>query len=206
MTKIKYIFLIILPLFLVACHSNKIKNTVPIQQKWQEHQQALKQITAYKVNGSIAYFNYNSRNYGRFLIVQNSVDSYEVKFTTPVGSNIFTLKAEPNYVELIDKKGKQYTDNNVENLMKKISNINIPFDSLHDWLKGFSDNTGIDKLDDSGRLASSEFMQNDNQWNLKIPNYMTRKYKNKNIDLPSIIELTHGDERIRLKIENWVVR
>lgn len=206
MTKIKYIFLIILPLFLVACHSNKIKDDVPIQQKWQDHQQVLKQITAFKVNGSIAYFNYNSRNYGRFLIVENSADNYEIKFTTPVGSNIFTLKAEPNSVELIDKNGKQYNDNNVENLIEKISNVNIPFNSLHDWLKGFSDNAEVDKLDDSGRLASSEFMQNENKWKLKIPSYMTRKYKNKNIDLPSVIELSHEDQRIRLKIENWVVR
>ncbi len=206
MSKIKYILLVTLPLLLVACQTDKIKNTNSIQQQWLIHQQDLKQVNVFQVNGSIAYFNDNSRNYGRFLIIQQSADNYEIKLSTPVGTNILTLKASNNYAELIDKNGKSYSDTNVESLMSKISNINIPLDSLHNWLKGFSDDVNADKLDSSGRLVASEFMQNNNKWNLKINNYMTRSYKHKNIDLPSIIELTHGDQRIRLKIDNWVLR
>ena len=40
--------------------------------------------------------------------------------------------------------------------MKKVSNVNIPFNSLHNWLKGYS-NSINDKLDNSGRLVSTEF-------------------------------------------------
>ncbi|MWN89846.1 outer membrane lipoprotein LolB [Gilliamella sp. Pra-s65] len=206
MSNIKYTFVIILSLFIVACQATKSQNSTSVEQQWQAHQQNLQQINAFQVNGSIAHMSDKSRNYGRFLIIQQSTDNYEVKLTTPVGTNILTLKAEPNYAQLIDKNGGSYQDVNVENLMRKISNVNIPLNSLHNWLKGFSDNINADKLDNSGRLISTTFMQGNNKWTLKIPSYKTYTYKNKKIDLPAIIELTHDDEIVRLKISDWVLR
>lgn len=205
MFKLKYT-LIILPLLLSACHINKnIDNATP-EEQWQIHQQDLKQVVAFQVNGSIAHFSDKSRNYARFLILQQSEEMYEIKITTPLGGNIVSLKANSDYAELIDRDGRHYTDRDVESLMRKISNINIPLNSLHNWLKGFSDDTSNIKLDNSGRLASTEFMQNANKWNLTIPNYMTRKFKSRQIDLPATIELKHDDEKIRLKIDNWILR
>ncbi|MWN05316.1 lipoprotein insertase outer membrane protein LolB [Gilliamella sp. Pas-s95] len=206
MSKIKYAFIIVLSLFIAACQSTKSQNSTSVKQQWQAHQQNLQQINAFQVNGSIAYMSTKSRNYGRFLITQQSTDNYEVKLTTPVGTNILTLKAEPNYAQLIDKNGESYQDVNVENLMKKISNVNIPLNSLHNWLKGFSDNINADKLDNSGRLISTIFMQGNNKWTLKISSYTNYTYKNKEIYLPAIIELTHDDVVVRLKISNWVLR
>lgn len=205
MFKLKYT-LIILPLLLSACHINKNIDNATAEEQWQIHQQDLKQVVAFQVNGSIAHFSDKSRNYARFFIVQQSEDIYEIKITTPLGGNIVTLKADSEYAELIDRDGRHYTDRDVESLMKKISNINIPLNSLHNWLKGFSDDTSNIKLDNSGRLASTEFMQNANKWNLTIPNYMTRKFKSRQIDLPATIELKHNDEKIRLKIDNWILR
>ena len=205
MFKLKYT-LIILPLLLSACHINKNIDNATAEEQWQIHQQDLKQVVAFQVNGSIAHFSDKSRNYARFLILQQSEEMYEIKITTPLGGNIVSLKANSDYAELIDRDGRLYTDRDVESLMRKISNINIPLNSLHNWLKGFSDDTSNIKLDNSGRLASTEFMQNANKWNLTIPNYMTRKFKSRQIDLPATIELKHGDEKIRLKIDNWILR
>ncbi|WP_430875408.1 lipoprotein insertase outer membrane protein LolB [Gilliamella sp. G0441] len=205
MFKLKYT-LIILPLLLSACHINKNIDNATAEEQWQIHQQDLKQVVAFQVNGSIAHFSDKSRNYARFLILQQSEEMYEIKITTPLGGNIVSLKVNSDYAELIDRDGRHYTDRDVESLMRKISNINIPLNSLHNWLKGFSDDTSNIKLDNSGRLASTEFMQNANKWNLTIPNYMTRKFKSRQIDLPATIELKHGDEKIRLKIDNWILR
>ena len=205
MFKLKYT-LIILPLLLSACHINKNIDNATAEEQWQIHQQDLKQVVAFQVNGSIAHFSDKSRNYARFLILQQSEEMYEIKITTPLGGNIVSLKANSDYAELIDRDGRHYTDRDIESLMRKISNINIPLNSLHNWLKGFSDDTSNIKLDNSGRLASTEFMQNANKWNLTIPNYMTRKFKSRQIDLPATIELKHDDEKIRLKIDNWILR
>ena len=205
MFKLKYT-LIILPLLLSACHINKNIDNATTEEQWQIHQQDLKQVVAFQVNGSIAHFSDKSRNYARFLILQQSEEMYEIKITTPLGGNIVSLKANSDYAELIDRDGRHYTDRDVESLMRKISNMNIPLNSLHNWLKGFSDDTSNIKLDNSGRLASTEFMQNANKWNLTIPNYMTRKFKSRQIDLPATIELKHDDEKIRLKIDNWILR
>lgn len=205
MSKIKYAFILVLPFIITACHINKPKDTASIEQQWKTHQQILEQINTFRVNGSIAQISEKTRNYGRFLITQESVNHFEVKLTTPVGTNILTLKSEPDFAELIDKNGNHYSDTNIENLMKKVSNVNIPFNSLHNWLKGYSDSSS-DKLDNSGRLASTEFMQNNNRWKLKISSYSTYTYKNEKIDLPAIIELNHDEENIRLKISNWILQ
>ncbi|OCG31323.1 outer membrane lipoprotein LolB [Gilliamella sp. Choc4-2] len=204
MFKFKYI-LIVMPLLLSACQITP-KDVTSIQQQWQIHQEDLKQINTFQVNGSIAYFSDKSRNYGRFLIIQQSVDRYGIKLTTPLGGNIFTLKVDTNYAELIDRNGYRYIDNNVENLIRKISNINIPLNSLHDWLKGYSNDIANDKLDNAGRLISTSFMQDSKKWNVKIANYIAYSLKNRNIDMPATIELTHDDERIRLKIDKWILK
>lgn len=205
MSKIKYAFILILPFIITACQINKPKDTALIEQQWQTHQQTLEHINAFRVNGSIAQISEKFRNYGRFLISQQSVDHFEIKLTTPVGTNILTLKSEPGFAELFDKNGNSYNDINIENLMKKVSNVNIPLNSLHNWLKGYS-NSINDKLDNFGRLVSTEFMQNQNKWKLKILNYSTYIYKNQKIYLPATIELNHDGELIRLKINNWILQ
>ncbi|WP_294912560.1 lipoprotein insertase outer membrane protein LolB [uncultured Gilliamella sp.] len=206
MYKIKYVFIFILPFILSACQTTKYQTNVSVEQQWQNHKQVLAQINSFQVNGSIAHIETKTKSYGRFHITQQSENYYDVKLTTPVGTNILTLKSEPNYAELIDNNGVRYHDVNVELLMKKISNVNIPLNSLHNWLKGFSDDSQADKIDSSGRLSSTSFMQNNNKWSLKISSYATYTYKNKKIDLPAIIELSHDDELIRLKISNWILR
>ncbi len=198
--------LLLLPLLLIGCQNTQPKNQLPAQQQWQLRQQDLKQITAFQANGTLAYFSHNGRNYVRFLINQRASDDYQIKLTSPIGTTLLSLTSVADRVELIDKDGKQYVDNNVENLMKRLSNVNIPLNSLHSWLIGLSEDSNQDKLDNAGRLASTTFMQNDNKWDLKILSYMTRNYQNKKIDLPATIELTHDDERVRLKIENWLIR
>lgn len=205
MSKIKYAFILVLPFIITACQINKPKDTASIEQQWKTHQQILEQINTFRVHGSIAQTSETSRNYGRFFISQQSVNHFEVKLTTPVGTTILTLKSEPDFAELIDKNGNHYKDINIETLMKKVSNVNVPFNSLHNWLKGYS-NSLNDKLDSLGRLASTNFMQNNNQWNLNISKYSTYTYQNQKIDLPAIIELHHNDEHIRLKINNWILQ
>jgi outer membrane lipoprotein LolB len=206
MTKIKFALFFILPLMVTACQTTKYQTNASIEQQWQNHKQILEQMNSFQVNGSIAHIGTKTKSYGRFFINQQSKDHYEIKLSTPIGTNILTVRSESNYAELVNKNGESYSDTNVENLMKKVSNIDIPLNSLHNWLKGLSDNSQTDKLDSSGRLASTSFMQNNNKWNLKISSYSTYSYKNKDIDLPSNIQLSHNDEIIRLKISNWTLK
>lgn len=204
--KIKYLLVISLPLLITACQTTKYQTTASSQQQWQMHQQELKQITAFQVKGSIAHIGEKNRSYGRFLITQQSPNRYEIRLTTPIGTNILTLRAEPDYAQLTDSDGGRYDDRNVESLMRRVTNVNIPLESLHNWLKGYSDDPNADKLDNLGRLAATSFMQNNNKWALKITNYDTYTYHNKKIDLPATIELTHKDDLVRLKISNWTLQ
>ncbi|MDF7669932.1 lipoprotein insertase outer membrane protein LolB [Orbaceae bacterium ESL0721] len=202
---LKYIYLFILILFLYGCKS--VLPEAQITEKWQQHQQELKGIKTFQVNGSIALINDRSKSYSRFLLSQFAPDSYKIRLTTPVGTTIATLTAQPNYAELIDRDGRRYSDQNVENLIFRLTKSNIPLKSLHNWLIGLSDNPNSDKLDSLGRLVSTEFIEDNNRWDLKIVSYKSRSYDNgqRELDLPSIIELTNKDQHVRLKIDKWLI-
>lgn len=206
MFNLKSFFFLILSLLLISC-----QNTQPFDQQrataqWQNRKQILNKINAFQVNGSIAYFSDKTRNYGRFLITQNAPNDYKIKLTSPIGTNVLTINVTPLRAELINQGGEHYTSQNIESLMNKMSTMNIPFNSLHNWLKGVSNQTHYDKLDNAGRLLSTQFIQNNIQWQLNINNYMTRQYQQKDIDLPATIELKNEHERFRLTINYWILR
>lgn len=189
-------------LYLVACTSTNtpIKSDNPAE-SWAAHQVELKQINTFQVNGSLAYFSDKTKHYARFYLNQKSTNDYELKLTTPLGSSFMTLVAKPTYAQLIDQHGQKYNGQNVEQLLSQLTGMNIPLKSLHDWLIGLSDNPDSDKIDQYGRLKQTELQHNNINWQIVISSYTTKG----KTDLPTQIELTHQDERIKLKMNNWTL-
>ncbi|WP_392562445.1 lipoprotein insertase outer membrane protein LolB [Orbus sturtevantii] len=169
----------------------------------QNHQHALSTLVAYQATGSMSYITSSSKYYGRFFINQFSDNQYQLKLTTPVGSPIFSLTVTPYLAELTDRDGKKYTDENVERLMAKLTGMDIPFKSLHNWFKGLSNNLNQDKWDAQGRLATTTLSQDNQNWLLTISKYTTYRLANKNIDLPARIEMVNKNNRLKMTINNW---
>ncbi|WP_392565328.1 lipoprotein insertase outer membrane protein LolB [Utexia brackfieldae] len=168
---------------------------------WQQHQRALSKIVSFKANGSLAYFSNKTKHYARFFFNQISSTHYQLKLTTPVGGTVMELMVKPNFVELTDRNGEKYQGTDVEDLLLELTNMNIPLKSIHNWLLGLSNNPVQDKINQDGYLKEAEFSQNSEMWQLNIQSYNTKEA----IALPAQLQLTHKDDVIRLRINNWVL-
>lgn len=171
----------------------------------QQHQQQLTDLSAFQATGSLSYITDKTKYYGRFLINQTSANQYQLKLTSPLGSTIFSLMVTPYMAELTDKDGNKYTDQNVERLMVKLTGMDIPFSSLHNWFKGLSNNPQLDKYDSKGLLTQTTLIQDSQQWQLLINRYHTYKNRNKNIELPTSIQLTNKQDQLKITINDWKI-
>ncbi|WP_392563983.1 lipoprotein insertase outer membrane protein LolB [Orbus wheelerorum] len=199
----------IIVLFLIVTLITACSNTgLGLNQKSQQtanekHQQQLSNLTAYQAIGSLSYVTDRSKYYGRFFINQISDNQYQLKLTTPVGTSIFSLTVTPYLAELTDRDGKKYTDENVERLMTKLTGMNIPFKSLHNWFKGMSNNLATDKFDAQGHLIKTTLPQDDQKWLLTINKYNSYPLANNTIYLPASIELVNKNNKLKMTINNW---
>lgn len=205
---LKIFSLTLISLLLFACTSTAPMTQEELQQantRWKHHQQQLSQLTAFQVNGSLSYFGTKTKQYGRFFINQKSANNYQLKLTTPVGSTIMSLVVQEGYAELTDHDGKVYTDSNVERIVNRYTGLDIPLYSLHNWLIGLSEQPIIDRIDNQGRLLSSQIQQNALTWQLAVTRYMSKSFKGQPLDLPKELELTRDAEILRVKIDSWTL-
>lgn len=191
---------------MIACTSIPKDLTPESQQNaWKTHQQSLSHLTAFQANGSLSYVSGSTKYYGRFFINQATDNEYQLKLTTPVGTSMFSLTVTPYLAELTDKDGKKYIDENVDRLMAKLTGMNIPFKSLHNWFKGYSDNPQNDMLDSQGRLFKTTLSQSNQNWLLTIAKYETYRANNNSLDLPSSIELSNKNDKLKVTINHWKI-
>lgn len=193
-------------LMMIACTTTP-KDLTPENQQiaWKMHQQSLSHLTTFQANGSLSYVSGSTKYYGRFFINQASDNEYQLKLTTPVGTSMFSLTVTPYLAELTDKDGKKYIDENVDRLMARLTGMNIPFKSLHNWFKGYSDNPKNDILDSQGRLFKTTLSQSNQSWLLIIAKYETYRAYNTSLDLPSSIELTNKNDTLKVTINHWKI-
>lgn len=203
---VKSALAVTLSLYLAACSHNSGTSVVtvptqPAQQSvaWQQHQQALQQLHAFRVNGSLAYLSGSTKQYARFFLDQKAANNFDLKLTTPLGGTVMILKARPNAAEIINQDGEKFHGDNLQQLVNQLTGMNIPLQSLHQWLIGLSDNPQVDRVDAQGRLIQTQVMENGINWKVTIPSYTTYKQ----LALPSVLELTQQNAQIRLKISNW---
>lgn len=202
----RFISLLMIALMMVACTNttSQLSNENK-QQALQRHQRELSTLTHFQATGSLAYIAEKTKYYGRFLITQHANDNYQLRLTTPVGTTMFSLVVTPKFAELTDNKGDKYKDTNVEYLMMKLTGMNIPLTSLHNWFKGYSNNINQDKIDSQGRLVNTTLTQDKQNWRLIINRYNAYHFANKQVDLPTSIELNNNNDTLRLTINNWIL-
>lgn len=202
--KIIYTGCLAITFLLGGCQSiPQNESNLSSQQKWDQNQSLVSQIEQFQVNGSLAYLSDKTRSYGRFFINQQSPQRYQIRLSSPIGSTLFTLDVNEYRAMLIDANGEQYVDSNVEQLMYRLTGINIPLLSLHNWLKGLSNDPQNDVIDEQGRLQQTQIQQANTAWSLYISSYISKNFNNQNVILPSTLELTRQDEKVRLRMDNW---
>ncbi|MFU9138682.1 lipoprotein insertase outer membrane protein LolB [Erwinia tasmaniensis] len=189
---------------LAACSVNKPQGpgqsiTSP---QWQQHQQSVEKITHYQTRGAFAYLSDSQKVYARFNWQQTAPDRYRLLLTNPLGSTELQLDAQGSVVQLVDNKGKRYVSNDAEKMISQLTGMDIPLNSLRQWILGLPGDSTDYALDDQYRLRQVNYSRNGQKWTVTYQGYDNKLAPT----LPSNLELQEGNQRIKLKMDSWTVK
>lgn len=140
--------------------------------------------------------------YARFFWQQTGQDRYRLLLTNPLGSTELELNAQPGNVELVDNKGKHYTADDAEEMIGKLTGMPIPLNSLRQWILGLPGDATDYKLDDQYRLSEVNYSKDGKNWKVVYSAYDSKTQP----AMPANMELSDGSQRIKLKMDNWIVK
>lgn len=190
---------------LAACSVNKPQQgagpatTAP---QWQQHQQQVAGISHYQTRGAFAYLSDKQKVYARFNWQQTAPDRYRLLLTNPLGSTELQLDAQGSVVQIVDNKGKRYTSNDAEKMISQLTGMDIPLANLRQWMMGLPGDATDYQLNNSYQLKSLSYSRNGQQWHVAIGDYDTKVTPS----LPANLELTEGDQRIKLRMDSWTLQ
>ena len=191
-------------LVLTACTLNAPKGPgkSPDSPQWRQHQQAVRSLNQFQTRGAFAYLSDEQKVYARFFWQQTGQDRYRLLLTNPLGSTELSLTAQPGSVQLIDNKGQTYTATDAEEMIGRLTGMPIPLNSLRQWIIGLPGDATDYSLDDQYRLRELNYTQNGKTWHVTYGGYTSDTQP----ALPSNVELNNGAQRIKLKMDNWIVK
>ncbi|MDH0060451.1 lipoprotein insertase outer membrane protein LolB [Leclercia adecarboxylata] len=191
-------------LVLTACSITPPKGPgkSPDSPQWRQHQQAVRALNQYQTRGAFAYLSDQQKVYARFFWQQTGQDRYRLLLLNPLGSTEMELIAQPGSAQVTDNKGQKYTGTDAEEMIGKLTGMPIPITSLRQWILGLPGDATDYKLDNQYRLSEVNYSQNGKSWKVVYGGYDS----NSKPALPSSLELTEGSQRIKLKMDNWIVK
>ena len=191
-------------LVLAACsvHTPQGPGKSPDSPQWRQHQQAVRSLNQFQTRGAFAYLSDEQKVYARFFWQQTGQDRYRLLLTNPLGSTELSLTAQPGNVQLIDNKGQTYTATDADEMIGRLTGMPIPLNSLRQWIIGLPGDATDYSLDDRYRLRELNYTQNGKTWHVTYGGYTTDTQP----ALPSNVELNNGAQRIKLKMDNWIVK
>ena len=191
-------------LVLTACAINAPKGPgkSPDSPQWRQHQQDVRNLNQFQTRGAFAYLSDEQKVYARFFWQQTGQDRYRLLLTNPLGSTELSLTAQPGSVQLIDNKGQTYTATDAEEMIGRLTGMPIPLNSLRQWIIGLPGEATDYSLDDQYRLRELNYTQNGKTWHVTYGGYTSDTKPS----LPANVELNDGSQRIKLKMDNWIVK
>lgn len=184
----------------ISSHKNATFST---EADWPAHQQTLRQITNYQVNGSFAYISAAKKNYAKFAWQQHSSDAVTLQLNTPWGSRVATLTLEQNGAQFEDDKNRVFDDVDVESLLFRLTQMHLPVSKFKTLLLGLVEDDVPHTLTAQGYLNSAEVLIDDQTWQVQFFDYRPANLQKKSIALPHRIELRYDDTLLKLNLTQW---
>lgn len=189
---------------LAACNTTQHKGPAgsPTAPKWREHESQVQKIAEYQTRGAFAYLSDKQKVYARFFWQQSAPERYRLLLTNPLGSTEMELNVIPGVVQLTDNKGKRYVSDNADDMIRKLTGMQIPLQSLRLWMLGLPGDATDFTLDSQYRLQDLTYSKDGLTWKVNYLKYDADTQPS----LPAQLEITQGDQRIKLKMDNWTLQ
>ncbi|MCA6998946.1 lipoprotein insertase outer membrane protein LolB [Dickeya solani] len=173
----------------------------PTSPEWREHEQKVQNLSHYQTRGSFAYISDRKKLYARFFWQQFSPQRYRLLLTSPLGSTELELQASTDSVQITDGQGKRYVGKDAQYMVQQLTGMAIPLDNLRQWMLGLPGDAQDFALDEHALLRSVNYQQGDQHWSVSY-----QSYTDGSLPLPQSLELTQGEQRIKLKMDNWTTQ
>ncbi|MGL5628090.1 MAG: lipoprotein insertase outer membrane protein LolB, partial [Plesiomonas shigelloides] len=149
---------------------------------------------------TFAYLTPQRRQSARFFLQQKDAEHYQLLLLNPLGGTVLEISAAPGNITLKDNDGKTYQGVNADELVYRLTGMQIPVTNLRHWILGLPGDNDTYTLAGQ-RLATLQHVTPDGTWMMRYNSYDV----NSNPVLPAAMELTQGDQRIKLKIDDWIL-
>ncbi|NLS43433.1 lipoprotein localization protein LolB [BEV proteobacterium] len=169
---------------------------------WSQHKQQVQHLSQYQTRGAFAYLSDSKKLSANFFWHESSTQHYRLLLTNPFGGTELELCAQPDGIQITYEQGKRYIGKDAEYMLSQLTGMRIPLTNLRQWIIGLPGDAQQFTLDEHARLSTATLVQNGLTWEVKYLGYDDSVTP----PLPNALELTQGEQRIKLKMNNWTVQ
>lgn len=170
--------------------------------QWRQQQAQLKQINHFETRGAFAFLGDQQKVYARFNWQQQSNNRYRLLLTSPLGSTELQLDQQGNTVQIVDNKGQRYQGNDAQQLVYQLTGMQIPLQNLRQWMLGLPGSADHYSLNGNYQLQTADYQANGINWHLSISEYRNDVQP----PLPASLELKTVGQRIKLRMDSWIIK
>ena len=152
----------------------------------------------WELQGKIA-FKSSTDKFSTNLYWFHHLQGNELRLTTPLGTNVLTLKNIQGLATL-EVDGKTYHDNDAQALLEGISGITIPFSDIPLWLTGrVGKNDKVISYDSAGQIKQFSSPDAQSDWKVSFINWQQQS----GTLVPRQLKIELDDIQIRIQTNLW---
>ncbi|WP_228768344.1 lipoprotein insertase outer membrane protein LolB [Shewanella sp. TC10] len=123
----------------------------------------------------------------------------ELKLTTVIGTTVLSLTSQYGLAS-IDVQGKTYTDSNPQQLISRVSGMQIPLNKLPLWITGqVTDDDQVLEYNQDGTIKAFTSKDVGEDWQVKFISYQQQSGAN----VPRLLQINRADVQIKIQINQW---
>lgn len=186
-------------LLIAGCSTIQAPQIMDVNQ--QQHQQALEQLTRWKIQGKIA-IKTPKENFSANLHWSQQQDSYHIRLTNLIGSTLLEMEGNNTFSELTFD-GQDFFDTDPERLLERITGWQLPVKAFPQLIKGFVPNDDFElQISKQGLPEQITQTNGKNQgWKIQYRSYQQVKQ----FWLPENVKLDKQPNNIRIRISKWTL-
>jgi outer membrane lipoprotein LolB len=185
-----------------ACVGPQFRGELPPDARaWKQHQQQMKGLQQWRIRGRFSVATADNGGQGDLFWNQYNTQDYDIKLVAPFGGGTSLIRGRENYVQLDTSSGEQYADENIDALMARVDDIQLPVSGLRYWIRGLPTPGRDAQLMGWNEQGLLSLLEQDG-WRISIRGYQTAG----DYQLPRKIFIKRADDTqvdLRLVISDW---
>lgn len=123
----------------------------------------------------------------------------DLKLTTVIGTTVLSLTSQYGLTS-IDVQGKTYTDRDPQQLISRVSGMQIPLNKLPLWITGqVTPDDEVLEYNSDGTIKAFTSKDMGEDWQVKFISYQQQS----GASVPRLLQIDRADVQIKIQINQW---